>query len=355
MSKIKIGPKVRRALKHDLLWLVLFSVVLLGSGLYLLATNWQHGHSKAGAYIGGRSDQANAYKDLDLRVAAEASYSGTSIQTVKDLGVARGVEHKIVRFAVHKDNLIEDAMMTLPSTPPPAGGYPVLVLCHGYVNPIYYSTEDAYLYDMEFYSHNGFAVIKPDYRGQGLSIGVGSPEGAYFSMAYNTDVLSLIADIKQTKNFDKNNINIWGHSLGAYVALRASVLSKDIKTAILLAGPIGDIRDMFSSYVAVSDTNNAAAAAIRSQELVAHGTPLNNPDFWENTSPINFVAKTKTFYQIHVGTNDKVVPPHFSADFDAVLSRGGKAHEYFVYPGGDHGLWNLRPTIWQRSLARLNS
>jgi dipeptidyl aminopeptidase/acylaminoacyl peptidase len=355
MSQTKKSKKIWAIIKHDAVLFGVFLVVLLLSGLYLLRTDWQKGHSKAGSFETGRSDSIQAYKNLDLSVAATANYTGSPVQTVKDLGVARGAQHKVFRFAVHKDNLIEGGLMTLPTTPPPPGGYPVLVLCHGYVNPTYYSTENAYLYDMELYSRNGFAVLKPDYRGQGVSISVGSPDGAYYSMAYNTDVLSLVADIKQTPDMNKDNINMWGHSMGAYIALRASVLSKDIKNTILLSGPVGTIQDMYSSYVAVSDSNNATAAAIRSQELSRHGTPLTNADYWDKTSPLKYLDQSKTSYQIHVGAEDRLVPPKFSAELNNALTKLNKPHQYFIYPTGDHGLWNMRQTIWSRSLEQLNS
>jgi len=241
----------------------------------------------------------------------------------------------------------------LPQSAPPASGYPILVLCHGYVNPWSYSTTKSYLSDMEFYSKKGFAVLKPDFRGQGLSIPDGQPEGAFYSTAYNTDVLSLISAAKQTSYLDKNNISIWGHSMGAYVALRAAVVDPDIKNVILLSGPVGYPQDMYQSYVAVSDTANPVAAYIRLNQLNTHGTPITNPSFWNAAAPINFVASTKANIQIHVGDQDATVPPHFSADLDSALSAANKPHGYFVYAGGLHGLVAERSQIWQRSLALL--
>ena len=355
MKRKNFKKFIRTNPKLDAFALLIMGVALIGIGTYLFKVNFQHGHVRSGEYVNGRSDPALAYKNLDLSVADEASYSGSPIQNVKDLGVTHGAEHRIFRFSVAKDALTESGLLTLPTTPPPTKGYPVIVLCHGYVNPLYYSTEKAYVYDMEFYSRNGFAVFKPDYRGQGVSISNGSPSGAYYSMAYNTDVMSLLADIKQTKNFDKNNLNLWGHSMGAYVALRASVLSQDIKNTILLSGPVGNIQDMFKSYVAISDTNNAAAGAVRAAQLSTHGTPLTNPSYWNKTSPINYLKNSKTYYQIHVGLKDAVVPPQFSADLDSALTKLSRAHDYYVYPSGDHGLWMLRPQIWSRSLSRLQT
>jgi dipeptidyl aminopeptidase/acylaminoacyl peptidase len=293
------------------------------------------------------------YRNLNISLAKKANFASPTITQEKTTGTAHSVKHIIFNFAVPHDNLLEKGLMTLPTTPPPSGGYPVLILCHGYVNPWNYSTERSYLPDMEFYSRQGFAVIKPDFRGQGLSINAGQPEGAYYSMAYNTDVMSLIGAIKSTNYLDHANINIWGHSMGAYIALRATVISPDIRNAILLAGPVGDISDMFSSYVAISDTANPTAANIRLKQLDAHGSPISNPDYWKTVSPLTYISGSKTHYQIHVGSLDTVVPPKFSKDFDDALTKAQKPHEYYVYANSGHGLLDQRTLIYQRSLAVL--
>jgi pimeloyl-ACP methyl ester carboxylesterase len=355
MKKLKIKNRPHRFKRTQYALYILLPLLIIAVVLTFLAFDYFHGNPKTGDYISGQAEPSAAYKNLDLSIAKTATYVSNPIKISRDLGVVGGVRQQIFNFYVAKDNLTESGLLSLPLTPAPAGGYPLIILCHGYSNPLYYSTEKAYLPDMEFYSKNGYAVLKPDYRGQGLSIGQGSPEGAYYSMAYNTDVLSLIAAAKVTKMFNKNDINLWGHSMGAYVALRASVLSPDIKNTILLSGPIGYVQDMFSSYVAISDANNAVAATIRAKQLSAHNTPMANPAFWDKTSPLNYLKDSKSFYQIHVGTADKIVPPHFSADFDTVLTKDSKPHQYYVYPGGDHGLVSLKPIIWSRSLAQLNS
>lgn len=336
------------------LFLLLVIILALGSAGYIAKLNSASALPDAAGNIRGINEDPDAYKNLNLDIASTATYPSKSIETIKDLGLARGVFHKIVRFEVTKDKLTEFGLMTLPTSAPPASGYPVVLLLHGYVHPLYYSTEEAYLGDMEFYSSRGYAVIKPDLRGQGLSIGAGSAEGAYYSMAYNTDLMSLISAVKRTENLDHNRINLWGHSMGAYIAFRASVLSSDIKNTIMLAGPIGNIQDMFNAYVAISDTNNQTAGAIRAAQLAKHNTPIANPEYWNKTSPVNYLGKTKSYYQIHTGSSDRIVPPKFSADLDKTLSDLNKPHEYFMYQGGDHGLLGVRNSIWTRSIYRLN-
>jgi dipeptidyl aminopeptidase/acylaminoacyl peptidase len=300
------------------------------------------------------SSAASDYKSLDLAVAKTATYSNGPITVIKDFGVSNNVHKELISFDVPKDGLSEYGLMTLPANQPDSK-YPVIILCHGYASPQAYSTLETYLEDMSFYSRHGFAVIKPDLRGNGFSLADGTPDGAYYSMSYNTDVMSLIAAVKSTSYLDSSNLSLWGHSMGSYVALRAGVLSPDVKNVILLASPVGTPQNMYADYTAISDTNNQIAQEIRNDQLTAHGTPLSNPSFWNKTSPLNYLKGLKARVQIHVGTNDKIVPPKFSDDLDKALSAQHIPHQYFIYKGGQHGLVRQRTTIWDRSLQLLQS
>jgi dipeptidyl aminopeptidase/acylaminoacyl peptidase len=293
------------------------------------------------------------HNSLDLSLAAKAQYPSSALSVAQNLGVEGGIKEQVVRFGVPVDGLNEYGLLMLPTAAAPAKGYPVIILLHGYFKPADYSTVASYISDMEFYARNGFAVIKPDLRGQGLSAGQGVATSAYYSMDYNTDVMSLISALKDTSYIDKTNINLWGHSMGAYLALRASVLSKDIKNTILLSGPVGSLKQLYLSYVPPSDENNPQALKVRSSVFVKYGTPGENAVFWKNASPSNFLNQSNCVYQIHVGQLDGVVPPELSSDLDSQLSDLHRTHEYYVYADGRHSLAAQRPQIWARSLALL--
>ncbi|HET9850300.1 MAG TPA: alpha/beta fold hydrolase [Candidatus Saccharimonadales bacterium] len=370
MSKEQLTPKIyfARPLKlrlsaRELRRLLKIEHFLYLVGLALFATflawfiflNYLDWDSQSGQSGGAVTADQQLYKSLSIADLRRAVFTSSAVKRQQDLGI-HGSSHQFVfSFSVPHDNLTEYGLMSLPLSPPPAGGYPVLILCHGYAEPWSYSTTKSYLNDVQFYSSHGFAVLKPDYRGQGLSINDGQPDGAYYSSAYNTDVLSLTAAAKRTPYLNKNNISIWGHSLGAYIALRAAVVSSDYKDIILLSGPVGTIQDMFTAYTPISDISDPAAANTRLAELTAHGTPLSNPVFWDKVSPLNYLKDTKGYIQIHVGTADHTVPPLMSADLDRALTKLGKPHQYFVYPGGNHGLGPQRSAIWSRSLSLLKS
>jgi dipeptidyl aminopeptidase/acylaminoacyl peptidase len=228
-------------------------------------------------------------------------------------------------------------------------------LLHGFDDPTNYSTEHGYNLDIQFYTSHGFAVLKPDYRGQGESKDSGLPDSAYYSMAYNTDVMSLISAAKQTSFIDSKNLNLWGHSMGAYIALRAAVLSKDIRNIILLSGPVDSLKEMYLSYVPPSDANNPYALATRNAVFAKYDTPSEDSRFWYDATPNNFLYRVTANTQIHVGLADGIVPPKFSADLDQALTQNNIHHEYYAYPNGRHSLIDQRSQIWERSLQVLQT
>jgi pimeloyl-ACP methyl ester carboxylesterase len=308
--------------------------------------------TETGQLISGQSITAS-YSSLDLRITAKNSFNSGAVSPVQSLEPIEGVSRQIFSYRVPAAGLIEYGLLVEPQTPLPPGGRPVIILCHGYESPTRYSTVDSYVSDMIFYAQHGYAVYKPDFRGQGLSINQGQADSAYYSMVYNTDLMSLISALKSTKSVDKSDINLWGHSMGSYIALRAAVLSPDIKNLILLSGPVDSLSRMYLAYIPPSDVNNLTALKTRNDLFAKYGTPNENTAFWKYASPINLLPRLKAHTQIHVGSLDQVVPPEFSADLDTALSRQHLKHEYYVYPEGTHSLGPQRYLIWSRSLQLL--
>lgn len=331
--------------------------IAVGLASVFLVYSVVHEHRERGqlnitdTYIG-----ENLSHSLDLKLAAKANYSSDPIVVTQDLGVRPDKIHQqIFSFKVKTDDLTEYGLLSTPLGSPPKQGWPTIILLHGYSNPSRYSTMTGYISDTQFYAQHGFAVLKPDYRGEGLSKNQGKSDSAYYSMAYNTDVMSLISAAKQTSFVDPNNINLWGHSMGAYIALRAAVLSHDIKNVILLSGPVDSLSEMYLTYIPPSDENNARALATRNEVFSKYHTPSDNSRFWYDASPSNFLNQITADVQIHVGQKDEVVPPKFSADLSKALTKNNIKHQYYSYNEGDHSLSSQRNQIWQRTLQDLGN
>lgn len=336
------------------LLLIALYIGLFASVIEIVITN--SGPTQKGELLPGQTASLPSFShSLDLRVAKKNVYPSEPISIVQEVRSDSLITSKTFKYKVAPDGLTEYGLMMLPSTEAPAKGFPTIILCHGYVNPALYSTIYDYTTDMEFYALHGFAVIKPDFRGQGMSINQGKADSAYYSISYNTDLMSLITAIKKTNYLDKDNINMWGHSMGAYLALRTSVVSSDIKNTILLSGPVADLETMYLTYIPPSDTGNLVALKSRNDVFAKYGTPVGNRSFWHAASPTSYVSQTKTHIQIHVGLLDQTVPPQLSADLDQALTKAHAVHDYYVYPEGSHSLAQQRNLIWARSLSILQS
>jgi dipeptidyl aminopeptidase/acylaminoacyl peptidase len=331
-------------------------LLVVASAAGYVIYNFRQEHREIGQYnISDPFIGEDLFKSLDLKVVAKAHFPSNALRVYKKLSPLDGLNRHEFAYDVKDDHLTEYGLMLTPATKAPPKGFPVVILLHGYIDPERYKTDESYLAEMEVYAEHGFAVLKPDLRGQGLSLHSGQADSAYYSMAYNTDVMSLISAIKHTPNLDDTNINLWGHSMGSYLALRASVLSPDIKNVILLSSPVGSLREMYLTYIPPSDESNPYALAVRSEVFSKYGTPEENQRFWYDASPINFIGRIKARIQIHVGLDDQVVPPRFSADLDAALSDRHIIHQYYEYPDGGHSLEQQRPVIYERSLKLMQN
>jgi uncharacterized protein len=355
-KKYNLAKKPAPRLKYKV-WLIrLGCMALVAAAVFFIIYVFWHQHLERGQYnVSDTYIGENIYRSLDLKLAAKATFPSAPLTIKQDLGVNSGIHESVFSFQVKDDSLRECGLMMLPTGQPPQDGYPVIILIHGYINPDRYLTQDGYIGDMEFYASQGFMVLKPDLRGQGDSLGEGVADSAYYSMAYNTDVMSLISAVKLTKHVNKSNINLWGHSMGAYIALRAAILSPDIKSAILLSGPVDSLQEMYLTYIPPSDEDNPYALATRTAVFSKYGTPAENLTFWSDASPIDQLNRVKAFIQIHVGSDDGIVPPRFSADLDAALNQAKIKHQYFVYQGGSHSLVGDRAQIYDRSLELMRA
>ncbi|MBW4061845.1 alpha/beta fold hydrolase [Candidatus Saccharibacteria bacterium] len=254
----------------------------------------------------------------------------TVTQTLPSRG---GCPTKVVSFRV--DGLTEYALFQQPSTAAPSGGYPVIILAHGYIAPTTYKTDATdYQGFMNTFCSAGYAILKLDYRGNGSS--AGSPTVGDLEAGYTYDLLGLTASLVNLSGVNANQVAWLGHSMGGAVVLRAAVASHNlpVKAIITASGVVGSVDDTLNNWpVAMlpADLIPQKAAFI-----TAHGTPKSSPAFWHDISAINYVSAITAPVEINHGTADTVVPIAFSASLDSSLTAANIPHVYYTYAGGDH-------------------
>lgn len=301
------------------------------------------------ANIGAISAQSKPKVELDP-LAIEAirvkQYSAAAINTEQDLGDQGGYSNKIVAF--QSDGFKEYALVSTPNGQAPEGGWPVIILNHGYINPPDYQTNGPeYKSIIAPLAQAGFVVVKPDYRGHGSS--QGTPEGGHFSPVYTYDELNLITSLKQYPGMNSQRIALLGHSLGGHVTARTIVTSPDIKASAIMAGVVGDFNDMINNWPHSPMPNDRPqiVQSKRQDYLQKYGNPKDNPGVWNTFAALNYVSTVTGPVLVIHDQNDSTVPKAFSDHFVSALQGASKSVEYKIYPGDDHQFTQNRSQLLQ--------
>jgi dipeptidyl aminopeptidase/acylaminoacyl peptidase len=211
--------------------------------------------------------------------------------------------------------------MNVPVGDPPSGGFPVIVLNHGYFNSSTFNSGDGTQNMAEILARNGYLTLASDYRGFGKSENDGQGSSGH-RPEYAIDVLNLIASVETIDKADPNNIGMWGHSMGGEVALRSVEATDSVKALTLWAPTSGRVSD-----------NSRFYGGGRSRSA-------NNPNE-DGASPINYLRYISTPISLHQGLVDSEVNPEWAKELNEALQNENKAVEYFEYPGQDHNFRNL--------------
>lgn len=107
---------------------------------------------------------------------------------------------------------------------------PTIVYCHGQGENLSEWQNVA-----QFLADNGYGVFMLDYRGHGKSEGVPFEQGLYI------DLESAINYIVNFENVERDNIVLWGRSMGG--AIVADVASRDKFKAVILESTFTNLRD----------------------------------------------------------------------------------------------------------------
>src|SRR3990167_589444 len=190
---------------------------------------------------------------LSIEALRTGDYPGSEITIEQEL--TPGSNYKRYITSYKSEGLKIYALLTVPNSIPPEGGFPAIVFNHGYIRPADYRTDEKYVAYVDGFARNGYVVIKPDFRGHGDSEGEAS--GAYGSVGYTIDVLNAVSSIKKLRDpstssgrfvVDTNRIGMWGHSMGGYITLRSMVVSQDVKAGVIWAGVVASYGDLLNNW-----------------------------------------------------------------------------------------------------------
>ncbi len=179
---------------------------------------------------------------------------------------------------------------------------------------------------------NGYIIFASNYRGSNFSTGKDEFGGDDIN-----DVINLLPIIKKYKYSDEKNINFWGHSRGAMMALLAinKMNYKYINSVILTGG--------FYDFNVIKSRSNYF------KFLQSH---LNlSKDELNQRSAINFTESFKQPLLIIHGREDKAVNTSSSIRFSDKLKKQNKVFKLIIYPDMKH---DFSPNLEEVNIQIIN-
>lgn len=135
---------------------------------------------------------------------------------------------------------------------------------------------------------------------------------------------------------DKDRIGVMGWSFGGYLSTLCLTKGADYFKAAIAVAPVSNWRYYDNIYT---------------ERYM--GLPDENPEGYDENSPINHLDKLKGNYLLIHGLADDNVHPQNSMDIINELVRLNTDFELMVYPNRDHSIWGqgARPDLYRRILT----
>ena len=190
-------------------------------------------------------------------------------------------------------------------------------------------------YGSQVYAGAGYAVLMPNYRnstnyGQKFEI---ESQGDYFTKGYQ-DIMAGVDHLIAQGIVDSTQMGVLGWSAGGHWSNWILTHTNRFKAISTGAG----VYNWISMY-GESDTQRGR------QWYLGDKMYWDDMEHWWKQSPAAYIRNAKTPTMIHVVDGDPRVPRPESEGLHMALKKLGVPTEFFVYPGGTHGIPDPRNSL----------
>ena len=218
-----------------------------------------------------------------------------------------------------------NAWKILPYNFDPEKKYPVLVTIYGGPGSQEVTNSWGGFNTMwfEMLAENGIIVMSVDNRGTGAR-GEVFKKMTYMELGkYETlDYIETAKYLGSLPYVNKDRIGIFGWSYGGFMSSNALFQGADYFNTAIAVAPVTNWRYYDNIYT---------------ERFMR--TPQENPDGYDNNSPINHVDKLKGNYFLVHGDADDNVHPQNSMDLFSALVKADKHFDFMLYPNKNHGIY----------------
>jgi dipeptidyl-peptidase 4 len=192
----------------------------------------------------------------------------------------------------------------------------------------------------QYLAQEGIMIVSVDNRGTGAR-GEEFKKSTYLQLGkYETiDQIEAAKYLATLPYVDENRIGVFGWSYGGYMAALCMTIGADIFDVGISVAPVTNWRYYDNIYT---------------ERFMR--TPQENPDGYDDNSPINHADKLEGKLLVVHGTADDNVHPENTIDFVTALVAADKEFEMMLYPNSNHGIYtgkNTRFHLYKKMTAFL--
>lgn len=201
--------------------------------------------------------------------------------------------------------------------------YPVLMYVYG--GPGSNTVNNQWEYYDSWYqmlAQKGYIIVSVDNRGTALR-GEEFKKCTYMQMGKleTIDQIEAARYLQKLSYIDPERIGIWGWSFGGYMSLSCLFKGSDVFKMAIAVAPVTNWRYYDNVYT---------------ERFMR--TPQENPEGYDNNSPINFIKQFKGKLLVCHGTNDDNVHFQNSLVLFKALNDANKQFEMHIYPNKNHNI-----------------
>ncbi|NGO44171.1 alpha/beta hydrolase family protein [Streptomyces ureilyticus] len=227
------------------------------------------------------------------------------------------------------------------------GPFPALVLAHGYIDPAVYTTGRGLAREQDLLARNGYVVLHTDYRNHADSDN-DADNDVNLRLGYTEDVIGAAMALRSSgrPEIDGERIGLLGRSMGGGVVYNTLVVAPGLFDAAVVYAPVSSRP---AENIDHFQRRNGDPIVAEIEEK--HGTPKENPEFWEQVSPLTYADRVTEPLLLHHGTADDTCPIAWSERVVADFEAAGKSVEFVKYAGEGHTFAPRWPDSMDRTMA----
>jgi dipeptidyl aminopeptidase/acylaminoacyl peptidase len=264
--------------------------------------------------------------DLNLQSLWSQTFVGKDLKL--DRKISSNSAYDRYRVSYRSNGFKITGVMNIPKG---KGPFPTAVLAHGYIDPDVYVTGQGMAREQDYLARRGIIAFHVDYRNH-----AGSDNDPNFMKklryGYAEDVINAALAIKASSNskFNKNQISLFGRSMGGAVAYTALVSKPGLFDSAVVWASVSTLAwENVQKWMANDPV-------VKKYVIGKYGNNKANPAFWNGMSPFTHFNRITEPVLVEHGSSDSTCPVKWADTAVKRLKANGKSVTYAKRAGAGH-------------------